>query len=373
MTDWKKIRDKFPALNEYCYLNCAEGSPIAEEVAEAAKNYYDGMKAHGDLIYEEWLDRVNQIRRDVADYIGADSDEIAFTTNTSSGMNVISQMLRGEGDVITMRGEFPSSTLPWLHNGYTVRFVDPVDYCYPISKIEGEIDSKSRILVSSHIQYSTGFRQDLDKLSELAKRHQLYFVLNATQSFGTFPINVKEQGIDFLCTTGLKWTMSGYGIGICFVSKRMQEKFTFPAVGWKSVEDPNLMDNTSSQWKSSAQMMETGCLHFPNIFALGAAIDLFKQIGPENITHRILELSNYAVRKLQSLRATLLSPVEAEEARSGTLVVKVRKPEDVKLELRKKGIILSKRGGGLRISCHIYNSFEDIDHCVEALKPHLVA
>lgn len=372
MIDWNAVRQKFPALEKYVYLNCAEGSPIAKEVAEAAQQYYDGMMNHGDLIYEEWLEKADETRKNVAEYINADPEEIAFTTNTSTSMNYFAQMLLGKGDVLTMRGEFPTSTLPWLHNNYNVDFVEPADLRYPIEEIEKKITDKTKILVSSYIQYASGFKQNVKALSDLAKKKGLYFVLNATQAFGTFPIDVKEMNVDFLCSTGLKWAMSGYGIGVCFVSKKMQSELKFPIAGWKSVDDPNLMDNTRTVWKQSAQMLEAGCLHFPNIFALGAAIKLFNSVGSENVTNRILELSGYALKKLQDLNAKIITPINNKEERSGILIVKVKNPEDVKLELREKGIILSKRGEGLRISCHIFNSFEDIDKCVKLLEPHLI-
>lgn len=372
MIDWKAIREKFPALEKYTYLNCAEGSPIAKEVAQAAQDYYTGMMLHGDLIYEEWLEKAEKTRKDVAEYIGADPEEIAFTTNTSTSMNYFAQMLLGKGDVLTMRGEFPTSTLPWLHNGYQVDFVEPEDLRYPINTIENKISSKTKILVSSYIQYASGFRQNVRALSDLAKKHDLYFVLNATQAFGTFPIDVKEMGVDFLCATGLKWAMAGYGIGICYISKKMQAELKFPIAGWKSVDDPNLMDNTRTIWKNTAQALEAGCLHFPNIFALGAAIQLFNSVGKENVTQRILELSSYALKKLKELNAQIITPVENEAERSGILIVKVKNPEQVKLELKEKDVILSKRGEGLRISCHIFNNFEDIDRCIKLLKPQLI-
>ncbi len=372
MPDWESIRKKFPALNNYIYLNCAEGSPISSETAQSAMDYYIGMRDHGDLIYETWLEQASNIRKLIADYISAEPEEIVFTTNTSTAMNIISQMLKGQGNVLTMDGEFPSSTLPWIHNSFQIDFVKPVEMEYPIDHIESYIKDTTKILVSSHIQYATGFRQDIQKLSEMIKKRDLYFVLNATQSFGVFPIDVKKMKIDFLCATGLKWAMSGYGIAILYISKEMQSKFRFPLVGWKSVFEPNLMDNKSTNWKKNAQVLEVGCLHFPNIFALGATFKLFQSIGQENISNRLLELTKYAIDKLINLNAILLTPVKKDIHRSGIIIIKVNNPDEMKNELRKKNIIVSKRGGGIRISCHIFNSFKDLDTCIEAIKPFLV-
>ncbi|HET7344274.1 MAG TPA: aminotransferase class V-fold PLP-dependent enzyme, partial [Nitrososphaeraceae archaeon] len=116
---------------------------------------------------------------------------------------------------------------------------------------------------------------------------------------------------------------------------------------------------------------ELGTPHFPNIIALNAAIKYISKIGINQIERRILNITDYLIDKLQNLNLEILSPIEEKRYRSGIIVFKPkgRKPVDVVMELeKKKKIIVSARGNGIRISPHFYNNEDDIDKLVTALK-----
>src|SRR5919112_220301 len=117
MLDWDEIRSDFPVTESAVYLNSAAAGPIARHVMEAASGYYREMMEEGDARWDEWLVRRELVRRRVAQFINAEPDEIALTTNTSSGMNIIVDALEGRGDVISCELEFPVSTITWLHRG----------------------------------------------------------------------------------------------------------------------------------------------------------------------------------------------------------------------------------------------------------------
>lgn len=373
--DWNEIRKKFPATEKYYYLNAAEGSPIASSTAEAAKRFYDEMLEDGDLPYEEWLNQAEEVRAKLALFINASSEELAFTSNTSSGMNIIAEILKDTGDLVTMEHEFPSSSIPWLHKNFNLKFVKSTDNKFSIEAIDKEVDANTKFIVSSYVQYCTGFKQNLIKLGEYCKEKNIIFIINATQALGAMPIDVKAFQADFLVFTSLKWASAGYGIGASYINKELLENKSFklnkpiklPLAGWQSVKDPDAMNNQSTDFKTSASMLEPGCLHFPNIFALGAAIDLFNSIGKENIEQRIYELGDYLVSQLQKLDLKIISPLEKEH-RSGISIVKLNNAQRVVEKLRQKNIIISARGEGIRISTHIYNNKEDIGQLVAALQ-----
>jgi len=170
MTDWAKVRGEFPAARRLTYLNAAGGSPVSKHAAREGKRFYDEICARGDTHWKDWLGRVEGVRVKAADLINADPREIAFTSSTSLGMNMIAGILKGKGDVLTMFDEFPSSTFPWLKRRFKVRFVKPKDYAYSSTDIEDAISEKTKIVVTSHVQYRTGFKQDLVGLGRLCKR-----------------------------------------------------------------------------------------------------------------------------------------------------------------------------------------------------------
>jgi cysteine desulfurase / selenocysteine lyase len=360
MTNWEEIRKQFPVLKKYTYLNAAGGSPLSASAAEAGKRYFDEMLNEGDLPYTEWMQRTEETRHKLASLVNAFPSEIGFTMNTSSGMNMISHMLQYTGEVLTMRDEFPSSTIAWLNSGYQVRFVEPKDYMYPIEVIEQSIKPETKVLLTSYVQYRTGFRQDLEAVGHLCKKYNLIFVVNATQAIGVMPIDVRLAGIDFMAFSGLKWTTSGYGTGGVFIDKEMLEKYKLPFAGWQSTDSPDKMDNFDFQLRQEASAIESGCPHFPSIFALGGALDLIQSIGMSNIYQRILYLNQLIQHKIQEIGLPVISPVN-DKQRSGILIIKTKNAKAITLELARKNIIVSARGEGVRISFSFFTNENDIE------------
>lgn len=360
MVDWNKVREEFPVCKKYVYLNPAGGSPVSKSAADEGKRFYDEMLEFGDTYWEKWLERTEKVRCALANFIGADREEIGFTTNTSHGMNMVAQMLKGKGTVLTMRDEFPSTTFPWLNQKTEMRFIEPTNYGYSINDIKKGITPDVKILISSYVQYRTGFRQDLEELGKFCKEKNLIFVVNATQALGIFPVDVKKCNIDFLVFTGLKWATAGYGIGGLYVNKKWLTPDNFPFAGWRSVENPGKMDNLSLDLKNEASVIESGCPHFPNIFALGGALEMFTKIGAENVKNRVLFLNHLIEEKLRALGIEVIVQ-NKDKHRSGILIAKIPNPKNVVDELFKKNIIVSARGEGMRISASIFNNETDVD------------
>jgi cysteine desulfurase/selenocysteine lyase len=88
----------------------------------------------------------------------------------------------------------------------------------------------------SYVQFSNGFRCDLEELASIKGGHAL--VINASQAAGVFEIDVKRMKIDALCSTGHKWMLSGYGSGFVYISKELQAAARQRTIGWLSVQDP---------------------------------------------------------------------------------------------------------------------------------------
>ena len=365
--DWEKVRAEFPLCKKYTYLNAAGGSPVSASAATEAKRFYDEMLYEGDNYWDEWLQRTEAVRGKLAAYLQASKEDVAFTINTSTAQNYIAQMIGNEGDVLTMRDEFPSTTIPWLNAGCKLQFVEPVKGGYPMSKIEDCLTEKTRIILSSHVQFNTGFRQDMDALAAICKKHDLTLVVNATQSLGPFSLNMEELNIGALTFTGLKWFTAGYGIAGMYVSRKIREKTKFPVAGWRSTVDIENMNNKDFTLRNDASVLEAGCPHFPNIFALGGALDLFNHVGQGNAEKRVLSLNRYLETKLMEYNLPVI-PVKNEKSRSGISIIETTNAKFIVDSLADKRIYVSARGRGIRVSVNIFNNFEDIDIFVKQLK-----
>ena len=380
MPDWVKLRDDFPITKKYAYLANAAIAPIPMPVYNEVSRFYQDVLNHGQTLWEEWEIKMEQTRDMYAKFIGADNrEEIAFTHSTSEGMNIIAHMLSDKGIVISNELEFPSSNLPWLNKDKdNVKFVKAKDdNKIQIENIAKMVDdnSKTKTLVTSHVQYSTGFRQDLKELGRLTKQKGLYFVVNPTQSLGALYFNVKDFGIDFMASNGHKWMLSSFGIGAIYMKRkylRDVENFKppfFSQFGQKRRE--NFDNNMKINMSNSATRFELGTPHFPNIVALNAALRYISKIGIKHIEKRILNLTEYLIDNLQNMKLQILSPIEERKYRLGIILFKARnkKPVDIVMELEKRNnIIVSARGKGIRVSAHFYNNEDDIDKLIVSLK-----
>lgn len=366
MIDWNKIRIQFPALRKFTYLNSASESPISIKAAEEGKKYYDTV-LYGSVDWDEWCEKIDKIREKVAKLINADKEEIAFIPNTSFGMNFVAQILKGKGEVVTMDDEFTASTLPWINQNFKLNFVKPENSVYSIKKIDNFVNEKTKILVTSHIQSFTGFKQNLEKLGNYCKSKNLVFVINATQSVGVVPIDVKKTNTDFLVFSSVKWLNTAEGLGAIYINRKWLNKIKWPMVGWMSVNDVYGFDNKNLNLKKDASVLELGAMNLHSIFVMGKAADLNMSIGVKNIEKRLNELTTYLISRLEELHLKITSPLE-EKDRSSIVIIEQQNSKKIVTELSKKGVIVSERLGRIRISLNIFNNKKDVDKLITELK-----
>ena len=365
--NWNAIRTRFPVCSRMTYLNAAGGSPLSVDAAVEGKRYFDEMLHFGDTIWDEWLQRTERVRSAVAGFIGASAGEIGFAPNTSTAMAIIAHIMKDKGHMLTMEDEFPSTTIPWINAGFKPRFVKARHGSYSIEDLAKAKQTHDKILVTSYVQYRTGFRQHLGEVGDYCRAEQLTFVVNATQAFGVFPLHVVHDKIDFLVFSGLKWACSGYGAAGFYIRKDFLKSANFPVAGWRSVRSPELVENYKMDLQPSASVAEAGSPSFAPIFSLGGALELINRIGHENCCSRVLYLSRLLEDKLRTNGFPVVHSFD-ESHRSGIVILRSGNAAFVVEELAKQNIIISARGEGLRISVNFYNNEDDMDQLVQSLK-----
>jgi cysteine desulfurase / selenocysteine lyase len=360
---WKEIREDFPALSELTYLNSAATGPLPRPVTEAANRFYGELAKGGDTHWDAWRQRAEEVRAKVAAFVNAEADEIAFVPNTSTGMNIIVDLLGASGAVLSDELEFPSVTLPWIHRGIPVHVVPAIEGVLRIESFQAGYSPRAATIAISHVQFSNGCRQDLAAFGQIKSGRNL--VVCGSQSLGAFPVDVKATDIDALATAGHKWLCAGYGAGFVYVSRRLIDAHPPRTVGWLSVEDPFSFDNRQVRLLPSARRFELGCPSFAPIFALGAAVEYLSKIGIERIAERVLYLNEYLTFRLQRKGLNVLSP--GGENRSAQTLCEVPDPPAAAAFLREKGILVTPKPEGVRIATHFFNSEEEVESAVRAL------
>ena len=364
--DWEGIRRQFPVTDRVAYLNTAAAGPLSLRAAEAATNYYQQMLSGGDMHWDDWLARRESIRKHIAQFINAEPDEIALTTNTSSGMNVIIDALEGRGEVLSSALEFPVSTLPWMNRRIPVHLLPAVAGELRLDDLRHAMTERTGIISLSHVQFSNGFRINPEQLGLIKTHHAL--VINASQSAGVFELDVKRMKIDALCATGHKWLLAGYGSGFVYLSRELQARSRPRAIGWLSVEDPYAMRNDEIHLRhDAAARAELGCPHFAGMFALGASVEFMLEIGISNIQKRALSLNRYLTEGLLEAGLKVLSPLGEDESRSAQTLIAFTDPAVVVAQLAQRGVVVTEKPQGIRVATDFFNDEGDIDRLIEAL------
>lgn len=367
MINWLDIRRQFPVTERSVYLNTAAAGPLPIATQQAASEYYQQMMNDGDVHWDEWLARREEIRARVARFINAEPDEIGFTTNTSSGMNLIVDALEKHGEVISNDLEFPVSTIPWMHRRIPVHIIKSVAGVVRTDDLRKAMDIRTGIISMSYVQYSNGFRANLEELGENKGQHAL--VVNASQAAGAFEIDVKRMRIDALCSTGHKWMLSGYGSGFVYLSRELEERSRPRMIGWLSVQDPYGDRNNEVHLRHDVSARaELGCPHFAGIFALGESIAMMTGIGLRQIEERTLELNRYLTRRLMESGWNVLSPLGEELYRSGETLVEVENPAAVVSSLAARKVLVTEKPQGIRVATDFFNNDEDVERLIDALR-----
>jgi selenocysteine lyase/cysteine desulfurase len=362
-TLWEDVRGDFPGTAGKVYLNAAATSLTPRPVREAVTAFHRQLEDGGDRHWDEWMEKREAVRRRVARFIAAEPGEIAFVPNTSTGMNLIADLLDKDEAVLSDELEFPAVTHPWIHRGVQVRFVPAVEGVLRLESFkEGEAPRSATIAIS-HVQFSNGCRQDLDAFGRVKGRRHL--VVCASQSLGAFPVDVGKSRVDALATAGHKWLCAGYGAGFCYIRKGLLEARPARAIGWMSGREPFAFDNRRVDVVDTNARTEVGCPPFAQIFALGAAVEYLAGIGVDRIAERVLALNTCLTEGLERESLEVLSP--AGDHRSGETLVRLPNPKRAWEFLLERGIQVTQKLEGLRISTHLYNDEQDVETCVRAL------
>lgn len=359
-------REEFPVTKDFIYLDHAGVSPLPLRTVEAVSRFLVQASTKGLFSYDAWVWEADSVRAACAELIGAHYDEVSFVKNTSHGISIVAKGLkwrRGDNLIIADK-EFPSNIYPWLalrRRGVDVKVV-PLrdDGSISLDDVEEMIDSRTRLVTVSSVQYWNGFRVDLEALGELCSQKGVYFFVDAIQSLGAVPMDVDRFKIDFLAADGHKWLLAPEGTGIFYCRRGREEKLDPPLLGWKSVEDEYDYDTVHFNLKSNALRFEEGSLNFMGIIALGASLRMLLEVGIERINARIIELGDMIIAEVEKRGYALRTPRDKDKRAGIISFLGDFNPQEVRWKLKENGVMVNVRGGGLRVSPHFYNSDEDI-------------
>ncbi len=368
-----EIRKLFPVTQNHVYLNHAAVCPISLPVAERMLEYTADLLNHGFVHFEMWGNRIKKVRQLAAQLINASADEIAFAPNTSSGLAFVANGIDWQaGDnIVTADCEFPANLVPWRRIsrefGVEMRLAREREGRLEIEEILSWIDSRTRVVSLSFVEFASGFRNDLAAIGQHCRERDVLFVVDAIQGLGALKLDVEACRIDALSADAHKFLLGPDGVALFYISRLAMERIKPTVVGWTSVANP-FDFNDQQPYASSARRFEPGALNTAGIVGLGAAIELFLNTGLERIENYLLELGDYLSHQLTERGYQVVSSRRSGE-QSAVICCRHERfsADELYRILNDRRIITTPRLGRLRISPHLYNTREEIDQLIESL------
>ncbi len=371
----ESIRRLFPALEKYTYLNSAAVAPLPITAIGAVVSQLRDVSENGSSNYPEWVDTKNRTRDLIAGMLGARSEQVAFLRNTSDGFaSVASGLDWKEGDnIVTFAREFPANFYAWRRIrdkfGTELRLCSEVDGRIDLGEFIGLIDKNTKLVSISAVQFSTGFRADLERIGKAARQVDALFAVDIIQALGTTPFDLPAQYVDIACSASHKWLCSPEGCGIIYLSDRARERVEPTLVGWISVDDPWNFDDYEQGFKPNALAWESGTGTSSLFYGLEQSLKILNRVGIAAIENHLEELTDFMCELLPSEKYKIVSSREkGEKSQIVCLKNKDGLPaQDIFKHLEERNVVVSARGERIRISPHFFNNREDIEKVVENL------
>ena len=371
----ERWRNLMPVCKEWVFLDHAAVGPLPSPSARAMRRWAEQAEFSGSVQWPSWNREVQSIHTLAASLIDAAEEEIGLVANTTTALNFIAEGIPWQpGDnVVTCANEFPSNLYPWqalASRGVEVRLVQPDELGrFGPDDVRPLLDAKTRLVSVSWVGFSSGFRADLGAICQLVHDHGALLCVDAIQGLGAFPISVTSLGIDFLAADGHKWLLGPEGAGILYVRKERLNLLRPTGLGWGSAVNPYAFDSAPLSIKPSAGRYEGGSLNMAGFLGLAESLRLLLELEPAWIAEQIRGIADYACDRLSARGFTIHSD-RREPHDSGIISFSSddAAPYQLRSTAKQRNVIISCRGGKLRISPHGYNNRNDIDRLIDALR-----
>jgi len=367
----ERIRHRFPIFEHRVYINSCSQGALSNAVRDAYEQYLSDWDEQG-APWEYWVERQEAARASFADLINAVPEEVAVTTSLSAGVASLASGLRfaRRSKVVLTDWEFPTIGQIWhaqeARGARVAHVKEAADGTLPLEHFDAAIDEDTLLVSITHVCYRNGAMVDVRDVVDLAHERGAYVLLDAFQSVGSLPVDVKELNVDFLGAGVLKYLLGSAGLGFLYARSDVVEKVWPTATGWFADENIFAMDHTDYSPARTAARFQSGTPPVPSIYAGIAGMELMKEIGVAETREHVNDLNAYLIEGLDDLDAKVVTPAQ----RGALICVKATDAKGLVAALGGDAIVTSERDSNLRISAHAYNTREDVDAVLESLRRH---
>lgn len=368
---FNSYRSLFPVLAEYVHLaSCSQGA-IALPVSKAIEEYHNSLLSSG-VNWDQAIMKVEATREKFAELINAEVDEVAILSSFSDCLSTIATCLpykKNKNKIVLTDIDFPTVGHIWLaqeQDGANISLMRSSDGIFPLEQYRTEVTEDTLLTCISHVSYYNGYMQNLKEIANVVHKKESLLFVDAYQSAGHIPIDVKEMNIDMLSTGTRKYMLGIPGVAFLYIKKELAEQLKPRHTGWFGQDDKSKFDIFNSTYASGARRFETGTPSFISIYAAYEGLNLLLKVGINNIQSYLKELAEYTKEFGFQSGLQVTTPLAADMSSGMTSFHIENAPKIAEILIEKK-IIVSARKDVIRMAPHFYNTKDELVYAITEL------
>jgi len=364
------VRRDFPILeNGRTYLNSAYITPCPRDVAAAGAAFVQA-KATRPITVGEMLQNANDVRAQFARLVNATPEEIGFVFATTEAENILANTvpMRAGDNVVVDNLHYEGALVVYrqleARRGIQLRIVEHRDGLVTPDDIARQVDARTRLVSVSYVSSVNGLRHDVRALAAVAHAHGALLHVDAIQALGMFPVDVRADDVDFLCSGTYKWLLGGFGVAPFYIRRSLLDRVPPDRFGIFGIDSQS--PGYQFRVRATARRHDYATLPFAEVQQLGAALRYLDKIGIARIEEHTLGLTRRLERGLLEQGYRLFTPAGN---RSSVLCFHTTRPTaDVRAAFEGARIDATVREGHVRLSIALFNNSDDINRALAVTK-----
>ena len=371
-----RYRSEFPVFRDRIYLNTCSLGALGERARRKVTEFLDLWQARGAAAwYDVWWAALAELRARYARIVGAAPTEIALAPSVSVALSSVAEALdyARRPKVVVTSLDFPTVAYQWLAKrprGVELVVVEsPDQVSVPVEAIARAVDDRTALVATSHVYFTSGAIQDIKAVADAARQRGALTLVDAYQSVGQVPVDVRAAGVDFLTAGGLKWLLGGPGIVFLYAREELARRLAPTVAGWFAHKNQFAFDPRALELHEDARRFELGTPSVAAVYAQLGGLDYIDDIGVPAIREVTAALTEDLVARA---REHGFRPKVAAAAvdRSAIVMLPAADPAAAVRHLAAAGIIADARPGHVRLSPFFYNVQDDHVSALERLATH---
>ncbi|MFI5232519.1 MAG: aminotransferase class V-fold PLP-dependent enzyme [Gemmatimonadales bacterium] len=350
--------------------NCSQ-APQVDSTRAAAERYLDSWNRAG-MDWDAWMHEVHLAKAEFATLINAAADDIAVFSSVSEATSAVASAIDFSGaraNVLVSEAEFPTVAHVWLAQqprGAKVTWAPVHDGMIDPAEYDTRADERTAVISACHAYYQNGFIQDIGRIAARAHAVGALSYIDAYQSLGAVPVDVRAIGCDFLASGSLKFLMGIPGVAFLYVRPGLVESLQPTMTGWFGRANPFAFETRTLDWAPTASRFDTGTPPIANAYVSRAGMAIINEIGVGNIRAWHKQLARRLVDGGRARGLTLHGTGDIARKSAVTAFV-VRDSHAVEAAMRARGVLPSARGDVIRLAPHFYSTLDDVDTALDLL------